>query len=83
MATDTATTPAAIERLIVEHLRSSRHDAAIEATTPFIRLGLDSLEVIILAGELEAELGLQLDPSQFFAHPSPRQLAISLAAVAA
>lgn len=73
--------PAAIEGFIVWRLQRLRHGQtlAIDATTPFIRIGVDSLEAITLMGELEQSLGRPLEPDLLFEHPTPRALALMLA----
>lgn len=76
--------PVAIEGFIVWRLQRLRHGQtlAIDASTPFMRLGVDSLEAITLMGELEQSLGRPLEPDLLFEHPTPRALAILLAAQA-
>ncbi|MCK6489564.1 MAG: acyl carrier protein [Planctomycetes bacterium] len=73
--------PAAIEGFIVWRLQRLRHGQtlAIDATTPFMRIGVDSLEAITLMGELEQSLGRPLEPDLLFEHPTPRALALMLA----
>ncbi|MCK6487704.1 MAG: acyl carrier protein [Planctomycetes bacterium] len=46
---------------------------------PFNELGIDSLDAMTLAAELEETLGRPVDPGLLFDHPTPRALACHLA----
>lgn len=70
-----------IERLLLDRLARIRkpHAGRLEATTPFNECGVDSIEAAGIAVDLEAELGLVIDPVDLLAYPTPRDLARYLA----
>lgn len=53
--------------------------AELSPELPFNELGIDSLDAMTLAAELEETLGRQVDPGLLFEHPTPRALARHLA----
>lgn len=77
--------PAAIETLIIGHLARmrAREPAAIDPLRPFNELGVDSLDAITLTGDLERDLGRDIDPAVILEHPTPRAFAVHLAGGAA
>ena len=54
----------------------------ISTTAPFTSLGLDSATSITLAGDLEAWLGIDVDGTALFEHPTIERLAAHLSALA-
>ena len=50
-------------------------DAPVETSRPLADYGLESRIAIGVAGDLEDWLGMELDPTMFFDHPSIDQLA--------
>lgn len=74
--------PQVVAQFIVWRLQRLRPGRGLEctATTPFIRLGIDSLEAITLVGELEHGLGRDVSPEVIFEHPTPIALAAFLVA---
>jgi len=54
---------------------SRRPEDEIDVREEFFSLGLDSLDVIRLSGELELHLGRPVDTSLFFRHPTIEKLA--------
>ena len=46
----------------------------------FDSYGLDSVEAVVMAGVMEEEFGIQIDPIELFDHPSVDQFAAALAA---
>nr|UWK15754.1 LasN [uncultured Verrucomicrobiota bacterium]UWK15775.1 LasN [uncultured Verrucomicrobiota bacterium] len=65
---------------IEEYLRGKAAAALgageLDAETPLLDLGIESAELVGLAGELERELAVELDPTLFFEYPSLRALAV-------
>jgi acyl-CoA synthetase (AMP-forming)/AMP-acid ligase II/3-oxoacyl-(acyl-carrier-protein) synthase/acyl carrier protein len=53
--------------------------ASLPLDAPFASLGLDSMEVVALSGELSAQLDMAIEPTLVFDHPSLRALARHLA----
>jgi acyl carrier protein len=53
--------------------------AELSPELPFNELGIDSLDGVTLAAELEEALGRPVDPGLLFDHPTPRALARHLA----
>lgn len=70
-----------LETLVLSFIARRRRceAAALPPQRPFNELGLDSLEGVTLAAELEEELGRPVDPGLLFDHPTPRALARHLA----
>lgn len=52
---------------------------ALDPEASFLELGLDSVLLVELSGELEEALGQALDPNLLFEHPSIARLARHLA----
>lgn len=52
---------------------------ALDPELAFVELGLDSVLLVELSGELEEALGQPLDPNLLFEHPSVARLARHLA----
>lgn len=86
MDADTAAirNPEQLEALVMACIARRRRcdPAALPPQRPFNELGLDSLEGVTLAAELEEELGRPVDPGLLFDHPTPRDLARHLAGAA-
>lgn len=51
-----------------------RDPSSIDPSRPFNELGIDSLDAITLIGDLEARLGIRLDPAELFDYPTPNDL---------
>jgi acyl carrier protein len=51
---------------------------AIDAERPLADYGVDSIAVVGVTGDLEDWLGVELDPTMFFDHPTLDQLAAFL-----
>ena len=54
--------------------------STVDATVTFDRLGLDSLALLGLIGDLASALGIQIETSVLFDHPTIEALAGHLAA---
>ena len=70
-----------IVQWLVSHIaaRLSLASAAIDADRPFVDYGLDSVQAVDLAGELETWLDRSLSPTLVWDHPSIADLATYLA----
>lgn len=79
-----AAAPAPLRRGMLVSFLKERLAGAVGASTPpsetarFFDLGLDSVAGAALVAELEAALGLQLDPAIIYEHPTPATLAEAL-----
>lgn len=73
---------AAIARFLVEQIATlyRREVASIDPDRPFIELGIDSLDAMSLAGDIQEHFAIDMDPSEFFDHPTPNHLARMIAA---
>jgi acyl carrier protein len=71
----------AVEAWIVAWLaKELRVDAgAIDPREPLVNLGLGSRQAILLTGDLSDWLGLDLDPSLAWEHPTIERLAVFVA----
>jgi acyl carrier protein len=47
----------------------------VRTDTPFADHGLDSVYALTLAGEIEDELGIVIEPTAIWDHPTPDELA--------
>jgi acyl carrier protein len=56
--------------------------ARIDASSPMVSYGLDSLTIAAISGELEDRLQIRLEPSVLYDNPSIRALALHLAKLA-
>lgn len=54
-------------------------EAAIDPETPFLALGVGSRQAVIMAGDLEDWLGVELEAAIAWEHPTARSLAGFLA----
>jgi acyl carrier protein len=54
--------------------------AEVDVNKPFPDFGLDSTEVLVLAGELEHWLGFELSPTAMWYHPTIARLATHIVA---
>ena len=61
------------------HARRRCPPAQLSPELPFNELGIDSLDGVSLAAELEETLGRPVDPGLLFDHPTPHALARHLA----
>ncbi|MGW7594501.1 acyl carrier protein, partial [Streptomyces rubiginosohelvolus] len=80
--------PGARHTALVELLRALTADALsitdrrdVDASATFLELGVDSLTAIAIKNRLQDQLGLALDATVVFDHPSVRELAGHLAAL--
>lgn len=64
--------PAALRAWLVDYVTSIIDVPAQSLPTdqPFTSYGLDSVEAVVMAGVLEEEFGVPVDPVQLFEHPS-------------
>ena len=65
-----------LRQLVAAYLRKSA--AEVDRRRPFAALGLDSVALVRLSGELEAELGRPLAPTLLYEHPTIESLAAAL-----
>ncbi|HAE46856.1 acyl carrier protein [Tistrella mobilis] len=72
---------AAIEAWLVDYLadRLGRDRSEIRRTERFERMGVDSLAVVSMTGELEEWLGRKVEPTLAYDHPTVQDLAAALA----
>nr|WP_269140973.1 beta-ketoacyl synthase N-terminal-like domain-containing protein [Steroidobacter gossypii] len=61
-----------IRRLLAEELRLGESD--IEARTPFVDLGLDSISGVTWIRKINAEFGLAIEATKIYSHPNLQQL---------
>lgn len=71
----------AIEAWLVDYLadRLGRDRSEIRRTERFERMGVDSLAVVSMTGELEEWLGRKVEPTLAYDHPTVQDLAAALA----
>ncbi|MFW2828531.1 acyl carrier protein [Sphingomonas sp. ID0503] len=64
--------PAALKAWMVDYITSIIDIPAAELPTDqtFTSYGLDSVEAVVMAGVLEEEFGVPVDPASLFEHPS-------------
>ncbi|GAB3351107.1 hypothetical protein GCM10027430_14690 [Lysobacter tyrosinilyticus] len=62
-----------IRRLLAEELRAN--EAEIEALTPFVDLGLDSISSVTWIGRINAHFGLAIEATKVYSYPNLRALA--------
>lgn len=55
-----------------------QEDGSIDPTARFASYGLDSMSALVLTGELEDWLGMELPSTLVWDHPTPRDLAAHL-----
>jgi acyl-CoA synthetase (AMP-forming)/AMP-acid ligase II/acyl carrier protein len=69
--------PAAVEDALRQHLSQmlSVPVSSIDTSATFAELGLDSVRAMEVAGQLEADFGVELEPAILYAHPTTRALA--------
>lgn len=62
----------ALKEWIVNYISSVLEISAdaVAASPSFAAIGLDSLEAVIMAGVMEEEFGVQIEPSMFFDDPT-------------
>ncbi len=53
--------------------------AGVDPTRTFAQLGFDSLQAMKFTGQLEKDLGLDLDPTLMWDHPTVERLTVFLA----
>lgn len=79
-STDTEPLRRWLREALAAHLRCPMD--RVDDQRPFAEQGLDSKEAIVLAGELEEHLGVTLQPSIIYDHPTVERLVAFLAASA-
>ncbi|MBT2744870.1 MULTISPECIES: SDR family NAD(P)-dependent oxidoreductase [unclassified Lysobacter] len=62
-----------IRRLLAEELRAD--EAEIDAATPFVDLGLDSISSVTWIGRINAHFGLAIEATKVYRYPNLRSLA--------
>jgi acyl carrier protein len=72
---------AEIEEWLVDYLANllNAPSSQIDPEEPFTSLGVSSAEAVILTGDIETWLGIRLDPTLAWEHPSIRATARHLA----
>ncbi len=70
-----------IEQWIVERIRSRLGDEEIDVDAPLMGYGLDSMQVVALATELEEYLGFRFNENPLLDHPTIDALSQHLARV--
>lgn len=74
---ETAITQYLMEQIIILH---PHQQASIDPDRPFNELGVDSLDAVSLAGNIEEHFAITIDPVEFFDYPTPSNLARIIAA---